>query len=73
MLCYHMGLLQKDCLQKFYAACLEFHRTASFLYTIKNFPIKDEFLKHVRFLNFYDQRCTFETVLLVAEKLKHYV
>ena len=39
--------------QNFYAACLEFHRTA-FLYAIKNFPIKDEFLKHVRFLSFYD-------------------
>ena len=37
-----------------------------------NFPIKDEFFKHVRFLNFYDQKCTFESVLSVTEKLKHY-
>ena len=58
--------------QNFYAACLEFHRT-TFLYALKNFLIKDEFLIHVRFLNFYDQKRTFESVLIVAEKLKHYV
>ena len=49
-----------------------FHRTA-FLYTINNFPLKDEFLKHVRFLNFYDQKCSFESVLFTVEKLKHYL
>ena len=45
----------------------------SILYAIKNFPIKDKFLNYVRFLNFYDQKCTVESVLFVAEKLKHYV
>ena len=29
-------------------------RQAQNFYAIKNFPIKDEFLKHVRFLSFYD-------------------
>ena len=58
--------------QNFYAGCLEFHRT-TFLYAIKNFLIKDEFLIHVRFLDFYDQKCTCESVLFVAQKLKHYV
>ena len=66
------GTVTKRQFQNFYAVCLEFHRTA-FLYAIRNFSIKDEFLKHVRFLNFYDQKCTFESVLFVAEKLKHYV
>ena len=47
------GTVTETQVQNFYAACLEFHRTA-FLYAIKNFPIKDEFLKHVRFLSFYD-------------------
>ena len=65
------GTVTERQVQKFYAACLEFDRTA-FLYAIKNFSIKDEFVKHVRFLNFYDQKCTFESVLFVAEKLKHY-
>ena len=35
--------------------------------------MKDGFVKHVRFFNFYDQKCTFESVLSVAEILKHYV
>ena len=65
-----MGLLQKDKSKNFYTACLEFHQTV-FLYAIKNVSIKGEFLKHVRFLNLYDQNCTFEGVLFVAEKLKH--
>ena len=65
------GTVTERQVQNFYAACLEFDRTA-FLYAIKNFSIKDEFVKHVRFLNFYDQKCTFESVLFVAEKLKHY-
>ena len=56
----------------FYTACLEFHRTA-FLYAINNFPLKDEFLKHVRFLNVYDQKCSFESALFTVEKLKHYL
>ena len=68
------GTVTERQVQNFYVACLEFHQTV-FLYAIKNFPIKDEFLKHVRFLNFYDQKCTFKikSVLFVAEKLKHYV
>ena len=66
-----VGTVTERQVQNFYAACLEFDRTA-FLCAIKNFSIKDEFLKHVRFLNFYDQKCTFESVLFVAEKLKHY-
>ena len=56
----------------FYNACLEFHRTA-FLYALDNFPLDDEFLKHARFLNFVDPKCTFDSVLFVAEKLKKYV
>ena len=70
MLCYQMELLQKDKSKNFSTACLEFHQSV-FLYAIKNFSIKDEYLKHIRFLNFYDQKCTFEGVLFVPEKLKH--
>ena len=56
----------------FYRGCLEFHRTA-FIYAIDNFPIDDEFLKHARFLNFYEQKCSFESVVYVTEKLKKYI
>lgn len=56
----------------FYSSVLEFHRTA-FIYAIDNFPLQDEFLQHARFLIFYDQKCTFESVLFVAEKLKSYI
>ena len=66
------GTVTERQVKNFYAACLEFHQTA-FLYTIKSFPIKNKFPKHLRFLNFYNQKCTFESVLFVAEKLKHYV
>ena len=51
---------------------LKLHQTA-FLYAINNFPIRKEFLKHERFLNFYDQKCTFESVLFVEEKIEHYL
>ena len=68
MLC--QGTVTERQVQNFYAACLEFHGTA-FIYAIKNFPIKDEFLKHARFLNFYDQKCTFESALYGTEKLEH--
>jgi hypothetical protein len=37
------------------------------------FPLDDDFLKHARFLNFYDQKCTFDSVLFVTEKLKKHV
>ena len=56
----------------FFNACLEFHRTA-FVYALDNFPLDDYFLKHARFLNFYDQKCTFDSVLFVTEKLKKHV
>ena len=49
------GTITEKQVQTFYAVCLDFHRTA-FPYAIKNFPIKDEFLKHARFLSFYDQK-----------------
>lgn len=56
----------------FFNAALEFHRKA-FLYAITNFPLEGKFLEHVRFINFYAQKCSFESVLHVAEKLKPYV
>ena len=53
----------------FYRGCLEFHPTA-FIYAIDNFPIDDEFLKHARFLNFYEQKCSFESVVYVHREIK---
>lgn len=55
------GTITQRQVRNVYSACLEFHQTA-FLYAIYNFPIEDEFLKHVRFLNFYNQKRTFESV-----------
>ena len=66
------GTITERQVKNFHTACLEFHLTA-FLYAINNFPLKDEFLKHVRFLNFYDQKCSFESVLFTVEKLKHFL
>ena len=51
---------------------MEFHRTA-FVYALDNFPLDDDFLKHAQFLNFLDRKCTFDSVLFVAEKLKKHV
>lgn len=42
----------------FYKPVVEFHSIA-FIYTINNFPLKDELLQHTQFVNFYDQKCTF--------------
>ena len=56
----------------FYKSVLEFHHIA-FIYGINNFPLEDEFLQHTRFVNFYDQKCTFQSVLSIVEKLKSYI
>ena len=66
------GDISKRNKSNFYNACLEFHRTA-FLYALDNFPLDHDFLKHARFLNFVDQKCTFDSALFVSEKLKRYV
>ena len=52
----------------FYKSVHGFHHI-SFIYAINNFPLEDEFLHHTRFVNFYDQKCTFQSVLSVVEKL----
>ena len=56
----------------FYKSVHEFHHIA-FIYGINNFPLEDEFLQHTRFVNFYDQKCTFQSVLSIVEKLKSYI
>ena len=53
----------------FHKSVHEFHPTA-FIYAINNFPLQNEFLQHTRFINFYDKKCTFQSVLSVVEKLK---
>ena len=71
-LCWRKEILQKHKLQCFIVVVLEFHRTA-FIYAIDNFPVDDKFLKHARFLNFYKQKCSFESVVYVTEKSKNYI
>ena len=56
----------------FYRSVLEFHRIA-FIYAINNFPLQDELLQLTQFVNFYDKKCTFQSVIFVAEKLKLYI
>ena len=40
------------------------------IYAINNFPLQDKFSQHTLFMNFYNQKCTFQSVLSVVEKLK---
>ena len=57
---------------KFYNACLQFHK-AAFLYAINNFPLDNDVLKHSRFLNILQQQCSFESVLFLVERFQHYI
>ena len=43
------------------------------IYAINNFPLQDKFSQHTLFMNFYNQKCTFQSVLSVVEKLKLYI
>ena len=56
----------------FHKSDLAFHCTA-FIYTINNFLLQNEFLQHTQFVNFYDQKYNFQSVLFVLEKLKSYI
>ena len=56
----------------FYKSVLGFHCTA-FNYAIDNFPLQNKFLQQTLFVKFCGQKCTFQSVLLVVEKLKSYI
>ena len=56
----------------FHKSDLVFHCT-DFIYAINNFPLQNEFLQHTQFVNFYDQKYNFQSVLFVLEKLKSYI
>ena len=63
------GGISKREFNVFYKSVREFHHTA-FNHAISNFPLQDEILQRTQFMNFYDQECTFKSVLSVVEKLK---
>ena len=45
----------------------------AFIYAINNFQLKDDFLQHIRFVIFCDQKWTFQSVLFLVEKLNLYI
>ena len=58
--------------EAFVTACLNFHKTG-FLYALKNFPLDNELLQHARTFNFLHQKCSFESIQFLVEKLQHCV
>ena len=64
-----MEILIRMNILNFYG-CLCFHKRA-FIYANGNFPLNNELLKQAQFLNFPDQKCSFEDVC--ALKLHSYV
>ena len=56
--------------EAFVTACLNFHKTG-FLYALKNFPLDNELLQHARIFNFLHQKCSFESIQFLVEKLQH--
>ena len=68
----HDGTISKNEYEAFFTACLNFHKTG-FLYVLKNFPLDNELLQHARIFNFLNQKCSFESIQFLVEKLQHYV
>ena len=48
----------------FYKSVLDFHR-AAFIYAMNNFPLQDESLQHIQFVNFYNKKCTLQSLPFV--------
>ena len=66
------GTISENEYEAFFTACLNFHKTG-FLYVLKNFPLDNELLQHARIFNFLNQKCSFESIQFLVEKLQHYV
>ena len=68
----HDGTITENEYEVFFTACLNFHKTG-FLYALKNFPLYNELLQHARIFNFLNQKCSFESIQFLVEKLQHYI
>ena len=66
------GDIDKNEYSQFFNGCLCFHKRA-FIYAIENFPLNNDLLKQAQFLNFFDQKCSFEDVCALTNKLSSYV
>ena len=66
------GTIPENEYEVFFTACLNFHKTG-FLYALKNFPLDNELLQHARIFNFLNQKCSFESIQFLVEKLQHYI
>ena len=56
----------------FFDACQALHKEA-FLYVVKWFPLNDDLLKEVAFLNILDQKSCFQDILSISKKLEKYI
>ena len=56
------GDISKAQYARFYTVMRAFHLEV-INYALNNFPFEDEFLKHARFLDFQDLKCSFQNVL----------
>ena len=68
----HDGMISGNENEAFFTACLNFHKTG-FLYALENFPLDNELLQHSRIVNFLNQKCSFESIHFLVEKLQHYI
>ena len=68
----HDGTISANEYEAFFTAFLNFHKTG-FLYALKNFPLENELLQHARIFNFFNQKCSFESIQFLVEKLQHYI
>ena len=68
----HDGTISENQYKAFFTACLNFHKSG-FLYALKNFPLDNELLQHARIFDFLNQKCSFESIQFLVEKLQHYV
>ena len=50
----------------FYKSVLDFHR-AAFICAMNNFPLQDESLQHIHFVNFYNKNAPYKVFLLFCE------
>ena len=66
------GDIDKNEHSQFFYGCLCFHKRA-IIYAIENFPLNNELLKQAQFLNFLDQKCSFQDVYALTNKLSSYV
>ena len=56
----------------FFKACFSFHEKG-FLYAFENFPLNNQLLKHVRVIDYLNQKSSCERIQFLVEKLQNYV